>query len=227
MQIRHVTFNSPNIAAQKQFFENVLGFSVIAESNTAMTIQAGTSQLTFVQDENHHPYHFAFDIPQNQYTQARAWLSERVELLADCDGRSEFHFTDWNAHAMYFEDADKNVAEFIARHNLDTARMMPFAANSIVRISEVGIVTPHVIETVSALRKRAGIKGWRGAGSETFTAVGDEEGLLIVVREGRPWRPTQDAFSAIAPLEIVIDGAESLDLPNLPYRILTADKATV
>jgi hypothetical protein len=57
--------------------------------------------------------------------------------------------------------------------------------------------------------------------------VGDEEGLLIVVREGRPWRPTQDAFSAIAPLEIVIDGAESLDLPNLPYRILTADKATV
>ncbi|MDQ7037374.1 MAG: hypothetical protein Q9P01_21785 [Anaerolineae bacterium] len=98
--------------------------------------------------------------------------------------------------------------------------MMPFTGKSIIRVSEVGIVSPHVIETVSALRKRACIKGWRGAGSETFTAVGDEEGLLIVVREGRPWRPTHDVFSMITPLEIVIEGAESLDIPNLPYRIL-------
>lgn len=227
MQIRQVTFNSPNIAAQKHFFENILGLSVAFETDTAITIQAGTSQLTFVQSDDHHPYHYAFDIPQNQFVEAKQWLAERVEILSDYTGNSEFHFSDWNAHALYFKDADGNVVEFIARHNLETARMMPFTGNSIVRVSEVGIVSPHVIKTVSALRKRAGIKGWRGVGSETFTAVGDEEGLLIVVREGRPWRPTRDVFSAIAPIEIVIEGTGSLDIPNLPYRILTVDKAPI
>ncbi|MDQ7024661.1 MAG: hypothetical protein Q9P44_03800 [Anaerolineae bacterium] len=224
MKIRQVTFNSPNIAAQKHFFENSLGFSLLSENEAAITIQAGTSQLTFLQSKDHHPYHYAFDIPQNQFAEARQWLVERVDILTDYAGISEFHFTDWNAHALYFKDADGNIAEFIARHNLETARMMPFTGKSIIRVSEVGIVSPHVIETVSALRKRACIKGWRGAGSETFTAVGDEEGLLIVVREGRPWRPTHDVFSMITPLEIVIEGAESLDIPNLPYRILAADK---
>ena len=227
MQIQHVTFNSPKIAAQKLFFEQVLEFSIEHETENSLTIHAGTSQLTFIQNADHHPYHYAFDIPQNQFAQAREWLAERVEILADCEGMSEFHFTDWNAHAMYFKDADGNIAEFIARHNLDTARMMPFNSHSIVRISEVGIVTPHVIETVSALRKQAGIKGWRGAGSETFTAVGDEEGLLIVVREGRAWRPTSDVFSAIAPIELVLADVESLDVPGLPYGIRAADTAAV
>jgi catechol-2,3-dioxygenase len=226
MQIQQVIFNSPHIAAQQHFFEQTLGFSVERIADDRLTIQAGTSKLTFVQNADHHPYHYAFDIPQNQFAQARDWVGERVEILSDCEGVSEFHFTDWNAHAIYFKDGDGNIAEFIARHNLDTARMMSFTSQSIVRISEVGIVTPHVIETVSALRKQAGIKGWRGAGSETFTAVGTEEGLLIVVREGRVWRPTSDVFSAIAPLELVLADVESLDVPGLPYRIHAADTET-
>jgi catechol-2,3-dioxygenase len=227
MHIRHLRLNSPNIAAQKQFFQQVLGLAIIEESSQHITIEAGTSRLTFQQSDNHQPYHYAFDIPENQFEQARQWLSEKVPILANCDGLSEFHFVDWNAHALYFHDADGNVAEFIARHNLPTARMMPFTGNSIIRISEVGLVTPHVIETVSALKKQAGLKPWRGYGSETFTAVGNEEGLLIVVREGRPWRPTQDIFSTIAPLEIEIEGGTGLTFPDLPYVIRATNEAPV
>jgi catechol-2,3-dioxygenase len=226
MHIQQVTFNSPNINAQKQFFGQVLGFPIKLETENILTIQAGTSLLTFVQDADHAPYHYAFDIPQNQFAQARQWLAERVSLLADFEGGVEFHFVDWNAHAMYFSDADGNIAEFIARHNLDTTRLMPFNSQSIIRISEVGLVTPHVIETVAVLKQQLGIKSWRGSGSETFTAVGDEEGLLIVVRVGRPWLSTNIA-SAIAPLEIVIAHVANLDVPGLPYRIRAADTPTV
>lgn len=222
MRIRHVTLNSRDIANQKHFFTRIMGMAIEAETDTAFTIRAGSSTLTFNQDSEYQAYHYAFDIPENQFNEARQWLGERVEVIADKEGTSEFPFPDWNAHAMYFRDGDGNIAEFIARHNLPTASTLPFSAKSIVRISEVGLVSPQVIQTVALLKRRAGLKAWRGVGSETFTAVGNEEGLLIVVREGRPWRPTQDVLSVPAPIELVLEGAASLAIPGLPYVIHAA-----
>jgi len=227
MHIHHVTLNSPHIAGQRDFFEQVLGLPIEFETATAITIQAGTSQISFLQSSDHHPYHYAFDIPENQFAGARQWLAERVGILADCNGVIEIHHRNINAHALYFKDADGNIVEFIARHNLPTARVMPFTQQSILRISEVGIVTPHVIKTVTAIKKQTGLKPFIGVGSETFTAVGDAQGMLIVVSKGRIWLPTRDVFAAPAPLEVVLAGAEAMSFPDLPYVIHTADAVQI
>ena len=50
------------------------------------------------------------------------------------------------AHSIY--DADKNIVELIARHNQPTASQSPFSGKSLVSISEIGLVTQDVMETV-------------------------------------------------------------------------------
>lgn len=227
MNIQSVTFQSANIAAQKHFFEQVLEMTIASETDTTLSIQVGTSLLNFVQSDDIQPTHYAFDIPENQFAAAKDWLSKRVPLLANSSGVTEFHSVDWNADMIYFEDADGNIGEFIARHNLSTSRMMPFNSDSLVRISEVGLVTPHVVQTVADLREQAGLKAWRGAGSETFTAVGDENGLLIVVQEGRTWMPNQTLPAQIAPFEIILDSGNDFAVPNLPYTFKVADTANI
>ncbi|MDO3411130.1 hypothetical protein QWJ34_15295 [Saccharibacillus sp. CPCC 101409] len=56
-------------------------------------------------------------------------------------------------------------------------------------------------------------------GTPAFTPVGDEEGLLILTREGRTWYGSSYPAD-IHPLEIAVDGpkARSFELPGYPYR---------
>lgn len=191
------------------------------DNHLELSVQIGTSTLTFQQMEQMAGrYHYALVLPQNQYSQAIAWLKQRVDILASDDGRTRFHLADWNAQAVYFRDGDGNIAELIARHNLPTERMMPFTAESIIRISEIGLATPNVIDTVDAITSQTGLRVWRGAGSETFTAVGSEYGLLIVVQQGRNWLPSHGdhAVSAVPLMtHITMRGIEPLQMPDLPY----------
>jgi hypothetical protein len=51
------------------------------------------------------------------------------------------------------------------------------------------------------LRRAAGLQPYRGE-TDTFTAVGDENGLLIVVQQGREWYPRTGISAEPSPLEI-------------------------
>ena len=219
MHINNITLISDNLDAQAEFFGEKLLLPVKREVN-CLQVKVGASTLTFQEGAVAGRYHYAFDIPQNQFTEARAWLESRgVSLVADCTGKQEYDFTNINAHAMYFRDADGNIGELIARHNLPTARMMPFSETSLLRISEIGLATPHVIKTVEIL-KAQGIPVWRGHGSETFSMMGTETGLLIVVQEGRYWLPTNDTPALPIPTQIMMQGNNKrIDMQNLPYQI--------
>lgn len=222
MLIQHLTLHSNNINAQATFFSQTLGFTIIAISDYAVTIKVGQSWLTFEQNDVPSRYHYAFDIPENQLDEARAWLAARIPILTDCVGQSHFEFTDWNAEGFYFCDADGNVAEFIARHNLPTASNLPFGVDSVLRISEIGLATANVIETVDKLQQQTGLRVWRGAGSDAFTAMGDETGLLIVVQQGRMWLPTQDTPAQPLPTRVHITGiSKSYEVEELPYTLLS------
>lgn len=204
MQLQEIRLHTRNLAAQQHFYAEQLGLPIVSRS-AALTLQVGVARLTFVQAElaAEQIYHFAFNIPPQQFGEAKAWLNRTVSGEA---GFAESFFEHWNAHALYFFDPAGNIVELIARHTLSVAARHPFNAASLLGISEIGIVTDTVADTVAQLRLAFDAPIYRNSQSAEFTALGDDEGLFIVVRRGRLWfaGTLQQRPATFAPLEVTI-----------------------
>lgn len=209
------------LAAQRDFYSLTLGLPV-ANVGDSIEITAGDARLRFREAGSAAKpvYHFAFNIPENKFASAKAWLAQRVTLLIGEDGRDEFDFASWNAHACYFSDAAGNVVEFIARHDLANQRDGAFSAADVLTISEIGIVVDDVPGTVKHIEQSLDLKPYR-PGTPAFVAVGTAEHLLIVVARGRPWFAAPHLAADVFPVEAVFSGGIGrLDFaPVYPYCI--------
>lgn len=72
----------------------------------------------------------------------------------------------------------------------------------LVSVSEVGVAVPDVLGAASALR-RAGLEPYANPPGESVAAVGDVDGLVILVSPDRRWFPTGDRGPSSPP--VVID----------------------
>lgn len=137
-------------------------------------------------------YHFAFNIPNNKLEEAIAWIKNKIDLLVIEDKNVIAQFENWNANAVYFYDNNGNLLEFIARHDLDNNQSTSFDSKSILNISEIGIVNETPLELANQLIEKHGLEFFtKNPNSELFSAVGNDEGLLIIVQPNRNWYPTQ------------------------------------
>ena len=116
------------------------------------------------------------------------------------EGSPVVPFPFWNAHATYFRDPAGNVLELIARHDLALDDPYPFGPAGLHAVSEVGLPTLDVGAAVDAL-ERLGIPRYSGD-RRSFAAMGDIDGLFIVVPRGRVWFPTADVRGATEPVEV-------------------------
>ena len=221
MQIAELQLHTTRLQAQKAFYHDLLELPLVAETATSFTVQAGASTVTFMATAEELPsiYHVAFHIPENQLAAAKGWLKPRVPLLQNGDS-DEWFFADWNAHTIYYLDADGNILEFIARHNLPTATAQPFTWQSILAVSEIGLSTPDVRDFCQQLRAALGVELWRG-NDTNFAAVGDEQGLFIVALNGRPWNGNAAPAQPL-PTTVVLRGDEekTVALAGLPYQVI-------
>src|SRR5262249_18269098 len=144
--------------------------------------QAGKTQLTFTQAPVAGVYHFAFNIPENQFAAACDWLT--VPRIKAKDGRDTFFTESWNAHNVYFYDPADNILELIDRHTIANASTEPFSEKSLLNISEIGVA----VEDVNAFTANSTLP-YYGSHVDEFAPVGSENGLLIVVKIGRQWFP--------------------------------------
>lgn len=182
-----------------------MGLEELSSGPDFVTLAAGETRWTLAQSTPAPPAvaHFAFNVPENLFAEAVAWLQERVSLLASADGSETlFNFASWNAHAVYFTDPDGNIAELIARHNLASSRREHFA---ILGMSEIGLVTDDVPGTVAQL----GLPLYQ-QGGPSFQPVGDEEGLLIVVQRNRPWYPDNRHTAQPVPFSVTLPGGREI-----------------
>lgn len=185
VEIRFLALSTAELAETGEFYRDVLQLPRLVEGNDHSVFKAGSTHLMFeaVQDSSRRPfYHFAFDIPRNQLSQAAEWLSRRVTLL-ERDGQTRIPFPDWNATGLYFHDPSGNIVELIARRNLPNDLEGEFTSDMILRISEIGWPVDSL-----ASEPDFGLPVWRNYGS--FKALGSETGLLLLVPDGRPWTPT-------------------------------------
>ncbi len=190
MNIREIHLETHCLEELKEFYTGVLGFPLISGRKNAFTIETGKSRVTFLRTRTDvEPfYHFAFNIPENQIEEAARWVQERTPLISRNE-QTIFHIERWNSHAIYFHDPAGNIVELIARHNLKNADSEPFSVKSIRSVSEVGVVVENVQLFSEQLQQELHISVWDKA-DENFAAVGDEEGMFIIVLAGRPWFPT-------------------------------------
>lgn len=204
MQLSEIRIPARDLATLRPFYGEVLGLPLVAEEAGSFTVQVGVSRLTFVLmggAEMLAAQHFAFTIPRNRLAAGKAWLAGRAALLTQ-GAADEFTAESWQAQQVYCRDPAGNILELIARQALDNETAEPFGARHLLHLSEVGLPTADVPSTVAALCREFGLSVY-GKASDTFTAVGDAHGLLIVVQAGRHWFPTANP-AGDAPIAVTL-----------------------
>jgi catechol 2,3-dioxygenase-like lactoylglutathione lyase family enzyme len=192
MDILEIELLTDDLEKTRKFYSEILGFDTVFSSANTVSFRTGESILTFNQSTDVDPkYHFAFNIPCNKITEALRWISEKTEIIKTSDDKAIADFDTWNAKACFFYDNNENIVEFISRADLNTLSDMPFDILSVIAISEIGIVTDEPLvfaDKLSAENKLSYFS--KGKKSEDFVALGNDNGLFIVVRTSRNWYPT-------------------------------------
>jgi len=216
MLIDEVLLQTGDLGGLRDFYTRVLGLNELTEAGDMLTLQAGRSRVSFRHAESGSQgyYHFAFDVLQNRLPEAKAWLTTRVPLIPDRSGIDLFHSDEWNSDSVYFYDPAGNILEFIARHNQTNDSDNPFGPTSIIAVTEIGLTCEDVHAMVAWLRGGLGIEVYADGEGEQFAPVGDEAGLLIVVRQGRIWFPDTGKPAVFAPLSLRLTTT-----PGRTYRL--------
>jgi hypothetical protein len=219
------------LTKMKEFHHELLGLGV-EEKSERLTIAAGETPITFrkaTEEEGEPFYHFAFNIPENKIEAALDWQKKRTPLLPIPQTLRDPKFPDevvnyshWNAHSIFFFDPAGNVVEYIARHDLKNSARGEFASKDILNASEIAFVVDDVEQTVTALKEAVGVVQYKGA-SDQFAALGDERGLLLVMKRGRviSFDAKEKKPVTVFPTTAVVRGRREMKyaFPKFPYEI--------
>lgn len=222
MNIKTLALLTSNLEAEKDFYATFLELPTKLTSS-GLHIQAGTTEILFSEAPSGFAgaYHFAFNIPSNQYQAAREWITSRIPLLKDDSGKEDFHFDTWDSDSFYFLDAAGNVLEFIARYALNNPTDGDFDSLSILNVSEIGLPSENVIAFADELCVNLGLSVYKQQPNETFTPVGDEHGLFILPIQNRIWMPDSGVPAKMLPVKV---SGEGWEVRGVPYEIQFAQK---
>lgn len=222
MDISILELYTNDLKVQKDYYSNVLGLPVkLSRHQLAVTV--GKSGLIFTQAEADlgGAYHFAFNIPENQFSAAKEWIALRQSLLQDVEGKDEFASKTWNSQSVYFKDAAGNVLEFIARHTMQNTVNGSFSEHQILNISEIGLPSENVIGLANGLCKTLGIPSYKQEPNENFTPIGDENGLFILPIKDRIWMPNSGVPAKLLPVTVLVEvNGKRWEVRGVPYEIL-------
>ena len=221
MLIKRLELRTPNLPAQQEYYHTLLELPVKLHADN-LKIQAGITELVFTQAPANWTgaYHFCFNIPENQFVQSKAWISAKTLLLTDQSGKDEFNSESWNSHSLYFKDAAGNILEFIARHDQMNASNSPFDSRQIINISEIGLPSQDVISFAKELSEKLGVSIYRQEPDDTFTPIGDEDGLFILPIESRIWYPNTGVPAKLLEVKVNFEvNGKEFELSGPPYDL--------
>lgn len=185
--------SAPDPVELKKFYSDELGFEEIAAATDSdgFSFRCGNTRVNFVPGDRDAKYHFAFNVHPDKLPDAIAWLQERrIELLHSPEDKGILvDFPNWWAKSVFFFDPAGNIVEVIARGALGPAGNSPkFSAKSLIGVSEIGIVTDDVAYFREWTNITHGVPPFaRQENTDEFSAMGDDHGLLLLVKTGRKW----------------------------------------
>lgn len=187
---------SAPVAELKKFYAGLLELPLISDQADQFMISAGETTIRFVQVKENGAapfYHFAFNIPENKILKAREWQLKRTALSATPSHMTDEkfpddirHFRNWNAHSIFFWDPAGNLVEYIARHDLENKTEGEFSSKDLLCASEIALIVNDADVIADDLKSSFGLNQYKG-GDGNFRAIGDENGLLLVIKKGRVW----------------------------------------
>ena len=222
MNITYLELVTKDLQIQKDFYSKTLELP-LKVSDAKLEMQVGQTTLVFLQAETDFDgaYHFAFNIPENQLSQAIQWSAGRFLLLHDDTGKEVFESKTWNSHSVYFKDPAGNVLEFIARHTMDNAVEGNFNSRQILNVSEIGLPAENVIEWANQLCAKLGLSVFRQEPNETFTPIGDDNGLFILPVKDRIWMPQSGVPAKLLPVKVRgNEDSKGWEVRGVPYEII-------
>lgn len=226
MNITRLELLTTDLQAQRDFYADVLELPVNSTSSS-LEVKAGETDLVFKQawSDFDGAYHFAFNIPENQYLAAKKWITSRLSLLRDKNGKEDFPSQIWNSDSFYFLDAAGNILEFIARHNLRNPVNGEFDSRQILNASEIGLPSDDVIGLANELGTRLGLAVFLQQPNENFTPVGDDHGLLILPVTNRIWMPDSGVPAKLLPVQVYGNtNGRDWEVRGVPYEISGSDQ---
>lgn len=215
MNIEHVTMLASNYETTKQFYETTLKFPFISIAHDRFTFKAGQTTVTFVKAPmDVQPfYHFAFDIPANQFEEAKTWTKEKITLLQE-QADDEVYFAGIDAKSIYFEDPAGNIVEFICRFSDANPSDRPFTAASLQKMSEMSIVVPDKIDAFSSLKAISVFeRDHKEISTDSLSFMGERKDAtyLLLVNEDRRWF-FSTKYSTAFPIEITLNNGRIIKI---------------
>lgn len=212
MRIAELELETHCLEEMFEFYAQTLGFEILHRDSQAFVIHAGYTQLTFkeMSGETMPFYHFAFNVPSNLLPNSMDWLGQRgIPFLCAEDGDPLIEQgPHWNAHSCYFHDPAGNIAEFIGRRALPDSPATEFMIDKILGVSEIGLPVAEVVNVVEEISLHCALTRVHDDSGPNFVGIGNDEGLLIVVNDERPWFPTGEA-PVISPIYVKIQTGEN------------------
>ncbi|MGH8036130.1 MAG: VOC family protein [Stenotrophomonas sp.] len=166
--------------------------------------------------------HLAFNVPADRFNAATEWLLERTPLQRNAAGEAHFMFGGrWDSESIYFDGPDGLILELIGRRRLPASgRVGAFNGSELTCVSEVGLPTADVAALGARAEAAFGL-GYLSPPVPHFAAVGDDEGLLIVVDATRRWFPEQKVLPNARGIVVTLGDvrAGELDDPEQGWRV--------
>jgi hypothetical protein len=221
MNITYLELMTKDLQVQRDYYSNILELPASISENK-LVVKAGKTDLAFIESPGFDgAYHFAFNIPANQFGAAKEWIASRVSLLRDVEGKDEFASETWNSHSVYFKDAAGNVLEFIARHNLNDRAEGEFNSAQILNVSEIGLPSEDVIGLANELCKQLGLSVFHQQPNGNFTPIGDDDGLFILPIKDRIWIPNSGVPARLLPVKVQVNvNGREWGVRGVPYEII-------
>lgn len=225
MKIQEVSYQTADFESVREFYVERFGLPVVTETADRFVVEVGETAVEFTRAEDDADpfYHFTWDVPENRFEDAKAWLAERTDLLESPDGDDEVYFEALDFHSVYFFDPAGNLGEFAARHTLDTASDRSFDATELVRVSEVGMPVEDVVEDIETLESDTVIDRHPALGelNPDISPVGNDEGMFPIIRTGKEWFMT-DKPAEVHPITVELGGDEDdrYEFGDYPYTLV-------
>ena len=211
MLLKEISLQTNNLFELHNFYKEIFELPTVYSNEKSIAVTAGKSQLIFEETNNpRNPfYHFAFNIPSNKFEEAFNWIKKKAELLWLDDYKGYIaDFVKWNAKSFYFKDPAGNILELITRFDLDDIAGEEFSSMHIRNVSEIGLVLPvkSFDEDINNLLSQYPLGYFdKQAPLPHFRAVGNDEGLFVIVPENRVWFSTKDTLSQIFQMQITFN----------------------